>query len=288
MGPADRPARPADDESVAARKRRFEEMVAAHLDSLYRTAFTLARRREDAEDLVQDALTRAWRSLHAFREGESPRSWLTAILVNVFRDRYRRLKLSPPVVPLEADDAYVYAGAVDAQSLGGANPEDAVGAEELSDPVLQAIRDLPVIFREPLLLVDLEGFSYHEAAEILGVLTGTVMSRLHRARRRLARALGGSSPASREHRTPRRRRPGPHARRVITCGEACRYLHAYVDGVLDASDSRRVDEHLATCRGCCDRLEFVRRQRALLVAHHLGTTVPRALLSRLQALIVAF
>lgn len=77
-------------------------------------------------------------------------------------------------------------------------------------------------------------------------------------------------------------------RRMINCGEACRYLHAYIDGLLDPADAQRIDEHLATCRRCCDRFEFERRQRALFVTHHLGNTVPRTLVKRLQHLIAQF
>jgi RNA polymerase sigma-70 factor (ECF subfamily) len=285
--------RPADTPELTGRKRRFEEMIAGHLPSLYRTALGLTRRREDAEDLVQDALVKAWRSLDGFREGENPRGWLTAILVNTYRDHYRRFKQAPPTTALETEDSYIYEGAVNAQTLGGANPEETVTAEELSDPVVQAIQDLPEVFRWPLLLVDLEGFHYQEAAEILGILTGTLMSRLHRARRRLGRALAGyGGPAPPGAPVSPRRRPGPQAvqakRRAIRCGEACRYLHAYVDGLLGAHDTRLIDQHLATCRRCCDRLEFERRQRALLVAHHLGTPVPRAFVRRLQELVAEF
>lgn len=173
---------------AATRKRRFEELVAGQLDSLYRTALTLTRKPEDAEDVVEAALAKAWRSFDSLREDENPRGWLVTILINTYRDRYKKQKRAPEAVPLEADDLYVYGGAIDAERLGGADPEEVAIAGEMSDPVLQAIRDLPSPFREAL-LVDLEGFSYQEAAEIMGTLTGTVMSRLHRARKRLGQQL---------------------------------------------------------------------------------------------------
>jgi len=284
---------PTPEATQTERKQHFEEMVTGHLDSLYRTAFTLTRRREEAEDLVQEALLKAWRGLDSFKEGFNPRNWLIAILVNTHRDRYRKHKLAPVTTPLEADDRYLYEGAVEAETLAGGNPEDLVVADELSDPVLKAIQHLPAVFRDPLLLVDLEGFSYREAAEILGVLTGTVMSRLYRARKRLSQELADHVALESPGRTaPARRRPGPEQaqakRRVIACGEACRYLHAYIDGVLDEEDRRKIDAHLDACRRCCDRFEFERRQKALLVVHHLGTPVPRTLLGRLQGLIAQF
>lgn len=275
------------------RKRDFERMVTDHLDSLYRTALTLARKREDAEDLVQDTLAKAWRSLHAFREGENPRNWLVAILINTYRDRYRKQKQAPPTSSLEADDLYLYSGAIEAGTLGGVIPEDAALTEEISGPMLNALRRLPDAYREALLLVDLEGFTYREAAELLGTLTGTIMSRLHRARKLLGRDLAQYVASESPARTgPVRKRPGPEQamakRRAISCGEACRHLHAYIDGILDEGDVRKIDEHLSTCRRCCDKFEFERRQRALLVTHHLGTSVPRSLMGRLQRLIAQF
>lgn len=278
---------------LATRKRRFEEMVARETDSLYRAALTLARNRDDAEDLVQDTLIKAWRSFDSYREDGNARGWLITILYNAYRDRYRKQKRQPATTPLQVDDSYHSQIPVETGEPSAEGPEDEVLRQEISERILRAIRDLPPEFREPLLLVDLEGFTYGEAAEIMGVLKGTIMSRLHRARKRLGRDLApyvaAESPGRRVH---RRKRPGPeHAlakRRVINCGEACRHLHAYIDGLLDDEDRSRIDDHLALCRRCCDRFEFERRQRALLVAHHLGTTVPRAFLQRLGALIARF
>lgn len=280
-------------EPQAARKQRFEEMVGAHLGALYRAALTLTRNRDDAEDLVQQTLVKAWRSFNAYREDGSGRGWLITILYNAYRDVYRKHKHRPATVPLEADDLYGSEGAREVEAPQGESPEDAVLGQEISDPVLQAIQNLPSGFREPLLLVDLEGFTYSEAAEIMGVLKGTVMSRLHRARKRLGRELAPYVvTASPGRRVPQRKRPGPEyalaRRRAINCGEACRHLHAYVDGLLDQDENRKIDAHLEVCRRCCDRYEFERRQRALLVAHHLGTTVPRTFLQRLGGLIARF
>lgn len=283
----------ADEDAQGDRKRRFEEIIAGERDALYRTALTLTRKRQDAEDVLQETLARAWRSLDSFRQGAPPRGWLTTILVNVYRDRYRKQKRSVQTTSLEGDDLHVYAGAVDTGTSGAENPENSVLTEEISGPVLRAIQDLPTPFREALLLVDLEGFTYREAAEILGTLTGTVMSRLHRARKRLGRELAPYVAAESPRQATRpRKRPGPEQalarRRVIHCGEACRHLHSYVDGVLDKEDAHKIDEHLVTCRRCCDRYEFERRQKALLVTHHLGTTVPRTLMQRWQSLIARF
>lgn len=281
------------DAADAARKQRFEQLIEGQTDSLYRTAFTLTRSREDAEDLVQETLVKAWRSLDSFRQGENPRGWLTAILVNSSRTRYRKKKLEPAVASLDTIGLDRHEAAGEPGAAGGRTLEDSVLAQPISDPVLHAIKSLPVPYKEALLLVDLEGFTYREAAEILGTLTGTVMSRLHRARRRLSRDLAAyvrtESPGPR---APVRQRPGPERaiekRRLISCGEACRHLHAYVDGILDEADARKIDQHLAACRRCCDRYDFERRQRALLTVHHLGTPAPRSLLHRLESLIAQF
>lgn len=288
MAQANRPY-PAD----AARKQRFEQLIEGQTDSLYRTAFTLTRSREDAEDLVQETLVKAWRSLDAFRQGENPRGWLTAILVNLSRDRYRKKKLGPAVASLETIGLDRYDAAHDAGVVSELTLEDAVLTQPISDPVLHAIKALPVPYKEALLLVDLEGFTYREAAEILGTLTGTVMSRLHRARKHLSRDLAAyMRTESSGARAPVRRRPGPEQviqkRRLISCGEACRHLHAYVDGILDEADARKIDEHLDVCRRCCDRYDFERRQKALLTVHHLGTAVPRSLVQRLEGLLAQF
>lgn len=281
------------DAADGARKRRFEELIAGQTDSLYRTALTLTRSREDAEDLVQETLVKAWRSLESFRQGENPRGWLTAILVNTSRDRYRKKKLEPQVASLETVGLDRQEDARDPGALSAATLEDSVLTQAISDPVLHAIKNLPAAYKEALLLVDLEGFTYREAAEILGTLTGTVMSRLHRARRHLSRDLAAyirtESPGPR---APVRKHPGPEQAlektRLISCGDACRHLHAYVDGVLDEVDVNKIDEHLAVCRRCCDRYDFERRQKALLTVHHLGTSVPRTLLRRLEGLIAQF
>ncbi len=183
--------------------------------------------------------------------------------------------------------------ALEPGAISGATLEDSVLTGAISDPVLRAIKNLPAAYKEALLLVDLEGFTYREAAEILGTLTGTVMSRLHRARKHLSGDLAAyihaEAPGTR---APVRKRPDPEQAfektRLISCGDACRHLHSYVDGILDQDDVHKIDEHLAVCRRCCDRFDFARRQRALLTVHHLGTTVPRSLLQRLEGLIAQF
>ncbi|SRR5579875_498945 len=159
----------------------FEEMVTAHLDPLYRTALRLTGRPQDAEDLVQETYLRAWRSLHTYRPGTNPKAWLFRILHNAHIDRYRAATRTVQTVDeMEGQDpAFVV----------HETPESVVLSGVMDAEIRQALMALPEVFRSCLILADLEGFSYQEIADILGIPRGTVMSRLFRGRRAMRRAL---------------------------------------------------------------------------------------------------
>jgi RNA polymerase sigma-70 factor (ECF subfamily) len=159
----------------------FEQMVTSHLDALYRTAVRLTGRPQDAEDLVQETYLRAWRSLHTYRPGTNPKAWLFRILHNARIDRYRASTRTVQTVDeIEGQDpAFVV----------NETPESLVLAGVMDAEVRQAIMDLPEVFRSCLILADLEGFSYQEIADILGIPRGTVMSRLFRGRRAMRKSL---------------------------------------------------------------------------------------------------
>ena len=185
----DAPPAPVRELSDAERARLFEELVVPETDVLWRVALSITRNRADAEDVVQETLLRAFRSLGTF-DGRYPRAWLLTILRNAERNRHRRRRpelLSDPEM---------------AEDLGPRTESDEVevSAEqhEFTDFVAQAVEELPDGFREVVDLVDINGLSYQEAADVLGVPIGTVMSRLHRARRRLREALvpAGFGPAA--------------------------------------------------------------------------------------------
>lgn len=168
------------------RTREFEEAALVHLDVLYRGALRLTGNRADAEDIVQEALLRAFRSFDRFDPGTNCRAWLFRIMRNVFLNRIRRA----PEVP--HDDTFF--DRPDWPDSPGAPLADAGPEEEFFQTVLhgdveRALRTLPQGFREVVMLADLEGFTYKEVAEALGCPIGTVMSRLHRARRLLRRSL---------------------------------------------------------------------------------------------------
>ena len=172
------------------RQQRLEAEALTYLDPLYRTALRLSRNPQDAEDLVQETYLNAFRALDRFEEGTNLRAWLFRILNNAFISQYRRRKRRPSDSLDEFSDFYLYDHLVE----GGVapapeNPEQEVLSRIGDEAVLRALEELPVEFRQVELLADVEGFSYREIAEVLGIPIGTVMSRLYRARRRLQRLL---------------------------------------------------------------------------------------------------
>jgi RNA polymerase sigma-70 factor, ECF subfamily len=174
---------------------RFEKLIAEHLDGLYRSAVRLTRNATAAEDLVQEVMLKAWRSFHTFQEGTSIRAWLHRILMNAFFDSYRKHAREPEVIDQpEVGEFYLYDKVRDGDSLGGAgNPEVEVLDRILDADVRDSLESLPVQYRAAVLLSDVQGFTYKEIAEMLGIPVGTVMSRLFRGRHLLQRQLWESA-----------------------------------------------------------------------------------------------
>ena len=167
---------------------RFEEEALGLADQVYRVARRLVGSREEAEDLVQETYARAFRSWQSFTPGTNLRAWLLRILTNLNTDRGRRLQRTPDMQPLEESDYYL-ANKM-AESAGEQALEQDIVVEQLSqDAIVNALSALPNDFREVVVLVDLGDFSYADAAQILDIPIGTVMSRLHRGRRILKQQL---------------------------------------------------------------------------------------------------
>ena len=163
----------------------FEEEALALADQVYRVARGVSRSKEEAEDLMQETYARAFRSWESFTPGTNLRAWLLRILTNLNIDRGRRAQRTPDQQPLEEGDYFLY------NRLDPTNESDEERIlERLSqDHVAEALSAVPHDFRDVLVLVDIGEFSYAEAAQILDIPIGTVMSRLHRGRRILKQQL---------------------------------------------------------------------------------------------------
>jgi RNA polymerase sigma-70 factor (ECF subfamily) len=174
-----------------ADQARFVEDTAPLMDSLFGAALRLTRNRADAEDLLQETFLRAYRGYGRFEEGTNLRAWLYRILTNTFINTYRAKQRRPGESDLaDVEDLYLYRrlGGLEA-SQRGRSAEDELMDLVTESEVKEAIEALPEQFRMAVLLADIEGFSYKEIAEILDVPIGTVMSRLHRGRKGLQKAL---------------------------------------------------------------------------------------------------
>ena len=169
----------------------IEEEALAQVDALYRTALRMTRNPQDAEDLVQETYYRAFRSAHQFQPGTNLRAWLFKILTNSFINQYRKRARNPQSTSLDdVEDFYLYSHLVDSGvQPESPDPEAAVIDRFAEADVIQALERLPLEFRQVVLLADVEGFAYKEIADIVGIPVGTVMSRLHRGRRRLQKEL---------------------------------------------------------------------------------------------------
>jgi len=166
---------------------RFEEDALALSDQVYRVARHLVGSREEAEDLMQETYARAFRSWRSFQPGTNLRAWLLRILTNLNIDRGRRHQRSPDMQPLEESDYFLY-NKLEAAGDGTTAEEQVV--ERLSqNDVVAALSEVPHDFRDVVVLVDIGDFTYADAAQILDIPIGTVMSRLHRGRRILKQAM---------------------------------------------------------------------------------------------------
>jgi RNA polymerase sigma-70 factor (ECF subfamily) len=184
---------PPDAARIAGEARdrvRFEEEALALSDQVFRVARHLANSREEAEDLVQETYARAFRSWRSYTPGTNLRAWLLRILTNLNIDRGRRSQRAPQTTPLEANDYYLYDKL--ASSDGAASDEERVVERLSQDDIVSALSAVPHDFRDAIVLVDIGDFSYQDAAQILDIPIGTVMSRLHRGRRILKRELAES------------------------------------------------------------------------------------------------
>jgi RNA polymerase sigma-70 factor (ECF subfamily) len=172
----------------ADRRKRFEDEALPYLDALYTMASRLARNPDDANDLLQETVLRAYRFFHQFESGTNCRAWMLTILFNNFRNGYRKSSREQP-----ASTADEFDRKVDMESLRadptGSNPEALLSGQGMEGEVENALAGLPGEFREAILLVDVEELSYQEVSGVLDVPIGTVKSRVSRGRAMLRDAL---------------------------------------------------------------------------------------------------
>jgi RNA polymerase sigma-70 factor, ECF subfamily len=169
---------------------RFEEEALDLADQVYRVARRVVSTREEAEDLMQETYARAFRSWRSYTPGTNLRAWLLRILTNLNIDRARRRQRAPAEQPLEEGDYFLY-NKLEQASLDGNVDEERVLQRLSQDDVVAALSAVPHDFRDTIVLVDIGDFSYADAAQILDIPVGTVMSRLHRGRRILKGELAG-------------------------------------------------------------------------------------------------
>jgi RNA polymerase sigma factor (sigma-70 family) len=161
-------------------RRSFDEVVLPHLDAAFNYARWLTRNEADAEDVVQDACVRAFRFFSSLR-GDEARAWLLTIVRNTWYGRFPKDAGAPPTT--------VYDDTKDDRPEDGLSPEALLLQQQTVDRVRDAVEQLPIDFREVIILRELEGLSYKEIAAVMGVPIGTVMSRLARGRERLLMIL---------------------------------------------------------------------------------------------------
>jgi RNA polymerase sigma-70 factor (ECF subfamily) len=170
--------------------KEFSELAIPHTDALLRTALRMTRNQADAEDLVQETFLKAYRFFDRFERGTNIRAWLFKIMTNLFINSYRDRARRPEETSFdEMEEFSLYSKMVEEGQKDGTNPEKELFDKLYSDEVQKMLDRLPEEFRMAVMLNFVEGFSYQEIAEILGIELGTVKSRLHRGRRMLQQGL---------------------------------------------------------------------------------------------------
>jgi RNA polymerase sigma-70 factor (ECF subfamily) len=167
----------------------FHTLALSHLRGLHAVARRLTGSSADAEDLVQETLLRAWQAWDSFGQSAHCKAWLLRILRNTFINGYRRKKTERTILLERADGTLADPEALRVVAEHWCDPEQCYHQAHVSPKVVRAIGELPQRHREVLVLTDLEERSYQQVADCLGVPIGTVMSRLHRARRSLRSVL---------------------------------------------------------------------------------------------------
>jgi len=242
-------------ERVDARRAVFDRFVEEYLDRLYSAAYRYTRNVADAEDLTQETLVRAWAHLDPSRSEPELRAWVWKILVNLWLDHGRRRAVRE-LVPTDPD-------ALPEPEPSSASEHEALRRLTRSD-VREAIDSLPERFRLPVMLADIDGFSYDEIAEQLDVPVGTVTSRIRRGRLALRRLLWPAA-ASEGIETD------------LICREAASLLAEYCRGKSRPAETAFVEAHLKRCVRCQEAERTERELAQALRARSCRLHAPPAL-----------
>ena len=255
-----RPPDPIPSRPVTTTADSFNDIALPFLDDVYRFALSLTRDEADADDLTQDTFLKAFRSWSSFTPGTNCRAWLFTICRNSFNRRFRRERSRADVEQEGGDDDSLptVLGHVHIERMGLGGMLDRI---DVQPALRKALDDLPDVFREIVTLVDLEEFSYAEAADVLDVPVGTVRSRLFRARRRMqsdlmAQAIDmGLATAEPDDCDPVKDPPSmrPDCERVV------RALWDIVDGEVAPEHATKLRHHLDECSYCRAHEDFERR-----------------------------
>jgi RNA polymerase sigma-70 factor (ECF subfamily) len=167
----------------------FERDAMQYAPQLYSAALRMTRNSADAEDVVQETFLKAYRAYDSFEEGTNLKAWLYRILTNTYINKYRKQQRRPSEVELgELQDLYLYRRLGEYSGASYSAEKEALD-QFVDTDIIEALESLPESFRMPVVLADVDGFSYKEIADILDIPIGTVMSRLHRGRKALQRKL---------------------------------------------------------------------------------------------------